>query len=188
MAVTLGVIAEDNSDVEVIRKLVSRLSNKRIKIKKFTGQGCGKIIGKCRRWTESLRDMGCTRMILMHDLDLKNLKNLRAAIEEALKPSPILKSIVVIPVKEIEAWLLADHDAITKLFSLKTPISKIANPESESRAKEKLASLVYRHSARKTTYLNSVHNERLAEFISLETVGLRCPSFVPLRDFIKNDL
>ena len=86
MAVVLGVIAEDNSDVEVIRALVRRLSTKTVKIKKFTGQGCGKIIGKCRRWTESLRDMGCTRMILMHDLDQKSLKTLREAIDEALAP------------------------------------------------------------------------------------------------------
>ena len=168
--------------------LLRKLSNKQIKIKKFTGNGCGKIVGKCRQWAVNLSDVGCSRLLVIHDLDQRKVAQIQNAIAAALHPCPIEKHAIVIPIKEIEAWFLADHDAITAAFNLKKAIPRIPNPEAEPRAKEKLGALIYRHSNHKTTYINAVDNLRIAKHVSIAKVRERCPSFGALESFAANHL
>jgi len=42
------------------------------------------------------------------------------------------RRVVVIPVREIEAWLLADHEAVSKAFKLDPALRKQANPETHT--------------------------------------------------------
>src|SRR6266403_5712319 len=105
----LGIIAEDQSDVDIVHLVLKKSAKKAFTVQKFIGHGCGKIRGKCRAWAENLCRRGCDRLVLIHDLDNKNAVELRNAIQAALAPCPVPKHVIVIAVQEVEAWLLADH-------------------------------------------------------------------------------
>jgi len=70
----VGIIAEDDSDIDSARVLIHRISgNNKIGIRKFIGKGCGKIKRKCHAWANQLNMKGCSTLILIHDLDTNKL-------------------------------------------------------------------------------------------------------------------
>jgi hypothetical protein len=86
----IGLIAEDSSDVEVINELARKIAGvKRYTIRKFVGNGCGKIRGKCLQWAQALKDQSCSSVILLHDLDDKNLAELEGQLKVSFSPCPI---------------------------------------------------------------------------------------------------
>jgi hypothetical protein len=124
-------------------------------------------------------------LILVHDLDSANSADLRKALRIALDPCPIETHIIVIPEKEIEAWLLADHEAIGKVMSIS--LGRVPNPEAIMKPKERLRDLVYTRSRHKIRYINSIHNKEIAEACSLANLR-RCKSFRPLEEFLRTHL
>lgn len=186
MSILIGVIAEDKSDVDVIEEIIAKKRPRnRFKVRKFVGHSCGKVRTKCREWAKNLQMQKCTLLIVVHDLDENNINDLRTQLEAILQPSPIADHIIVIPIREIEAWLLADHSAINKTFGLK--LKRIANPESIRRPKERLRDLVYLRSNKRKVYANTIHNKRIAANASVREFA-RCSSFVPLNQFLNNAL
>ena len=118
---------------------------------------------------------------MVHDLDVHNESELRNRLEASIAPSRARASVVLIPKREIEAWLLYDEKAIASAFrEQKAPVLP-GNPESLQDPKKYLRDLVWK-SYRKS-YLNTLHNPIIAKHIS---VGLlkRCNSFSPHFDFI----
>jgi len=186
MTARVGIIAEDDSDVDVVRAIIG-LHVKGIGIDKAVGKGCGKIQGKCRAWATDLKARGCNRLILLHDLDDKVLAALKTALTQALGNSPIQSHVIVVPVREIEAWLLADHNAIKTGLKLKNNIKMVSNPESINRPKEHLRDLIFKASEKKLRYLNRTHNKKIAAACSLASLR-RCQSFIPLDNFIANHI
>ena len=181
----LGIIAEDDSDVDVVKVLASKvLPRQTLVVRSFVGRGCGKLRSKSRYWASSLREQKCSILVLVHDLDTARLATLRAQLAEALDPSPIANSVIVIPVHEIEAWLLSDSVAIRRAFHLKKPVPKTANPESIPRPKERLEHVVYATSRKTKRYVNTLHNGRIAAELDLNLVR-RCPSFLLLENFLR---
>lgn len=184
MSRSIGVIAEDHSDIEVIRELVPRITGgRRYKLKTFVGHGCGKIKGKCKQWAADLRTRGCSALIILHDLDNKTSVVLENELRQALNPSPISKHAIVIPMQMIEAWLLSDMEAIKKVFNLPTVPNSIPNPESIFDPKAKLEQLVYLSSGKKKRYTNTIHNGVIAAEVCLDRLRT-CTSFSPLEQFI----
>jgi hypothetical protein len=92
------------------------------------------------------------------------------------------ETCVLIPVQEIEAWILADIQAVTKIFSGWLP-DEIHNPEAIPSPKEHLEALS-RQANRRPRYSHAVHNPRVAQHLDLEKVYRKCPSFRPLKDFV----
>jgi hypothetical protein len=183
----VGVIAEDTSDINTIDILIRKIAHSRYSIKSFKGDGCGKIIGKCRAWSQNLFEQGCRYLLIFHDLDKKDIAQLRAKLASALGVCPIERHLIVIPVEEIEAWLLADHAAITATMNLKTPQKAIADPENIRNPKERLARLVYEKSRHARRYINTVDNVKIASALKPENL-MRCRSFVPFYDFIRANI
>lgn len=73
----IGIIAEDNSDVEVIKILIKRILNRNdFGFKKMVGNGCGKLRRKAYDYALNLKNKGCDMLILFHDLDRNNYKTL----------------------------------------------------------------------------------------------------------------
>lgn len=183
----VGVIAEDVSDVDVVNAIFRKIARKKFGIRSFVGHGCGRLRNKCRAWAQVLRDRGCHFLVLIHDLDANRVDRLLVVIRQALEPSPITQYVIVIPVRELEAWLLADHKAIEKTFRFKRALKKISNPESIPHPKEFLRDLINQKSDKRIIYVNTVHNARIAENCTVANLG-ECASFRPLRDFILRTL
>ena len=188
MSIQIGVIAEDVSDVSVAKKLLQKRATKSFQVKHHIGHGCGTIVAKCGNWAKNLSDRGCSLLILLHDLDEKNLATLRANLHAALTVSPIKKIAVVIPVREMEAWLLSDGAAIAKALNISKEIPPVGEPERQPDAKKKLGELIYKTSEKKVTYVNTIHNEKIANEIALEAIRAKCPSFAAFDDFAKEHL
>jgi hypothetical protein len=66
----MGIIAEDDSDVAVMREVTLTLLKPRvIGFRQFVGDGCGKLRRKCGAWAEILARQGCSWLVVVHDLD-----------------------------------------------------------------------------------------------------------------------
>lgn len=179
----IGVIAEDDTDVAVVRELINKMvRGKAFSIKKFSANGCGKLIGKCYQWSVQLKARGCQLLLVLHDLDQRQEHQLRQQLEDALKSSPISKRAVVIPVREIEAWLLSDHNAIEKAMNLKQKVERVPNPQSIADPKKYLGEIIYLKSGKIKRYLTS-DNFKIAQKIDLANIR-KCSSFISFEKFI----
>jgi hypothetical protein len=189
MPVSVGLIAEDESDVASIKILINLISNKKVGCKSFVGRGCGKITRKCNAWAKQLQLKGCSILILVHDADTNNDKKLQELydlVKGALAPSPINKYMISIPIQELEAWLLSDTYAIKKALNLpKEPSIKKGIIENISSPKEYLGEIIARTSNGKKTFINTIHNAKIAQHLDIEKVRQKCPSFEPFYDFVK---
>lgn len=187
MTYRIGIIAEDSSDVEVLSELIAKISpNKRFIVRKFVAHGCGKIRGKCRQWALQLNREGCRLLILLHDLDTRTLSELKVQLENAINPSPIKKHVLIIPVREIEAWLLSDSAAIERALNLSQRVPYISNPESIVDPKKTLGEVVFLKSGKTKRYIVN-DNKKIASRIRLESIR-RCSSFLPLECFVRAHL
>jgi hypothetical protein len=180
----IGFIVEDKSDFDVLCEFARKISRGNFAVKRSLGHGCGRIIGKCRAWAQELQRQGCSVLVLACDLDEQVLSKLAASLRDALEPCPIQRNIIVIPVREIEAWLLADHAAITRALRLKKALKLQANPEAVRRPKERLRDLVWERSGGSIHYLNTVHNGQIAKNCQVANLR-RCNSFIPFEKFVR---
>jgi len=182
MTKIIGIIAEDQSDVDVITLLLAKYIEKnQFSVKKFIGNGCGKLRSKCGSWTKNLIESGCHHVILFHDLDRYDEKILRATLEAKVPSKDFPTSFIVIPTEELEAWLLTDEGAIQKAFSLSKTPKRIEDCERVASPKEKIGQIVWQID--KKRYLNTVHNKKIAEHIKLDQIR-RCKSFATLDSHI----
>ncbi|MFV0678400.1 DUF4276 family protein [Variovorax sp. tm] len=180
--IQFGVIAEDDSDVKVVDVILKKYAPANsYKVKKFVGSGCGRLKNKCRVWTETLFKRGCKYVLVLHDLDRSNLEELRKDLQKKIPKDQFPNSLIVIPVEELEAWLLSDENALRDVFSLKSTPKRYANCEATVSPKEEIGRLIW--AAAKKRYINTVHNERIAERASLDNLK-RCSSYLPLDKFL----
>lgn len=162
----IGIIAEDDSDVAVIRELTLKLlGNRHIKFKRFIGHGCGKLRRKCRAWAKHLVEQGCLWLAVVHDLDLNDEQQLREQLTNAIAEVRARATVVLIPRQEIEAWLLFDANAIATAFNERRRLRLPGNPEALLNPKRCLRELIWR-SYRKD-YLSTIHNELIAKHIDV---------------------
>jgi hypothetical protein len=189
MSAIIGVIAEDDSDVEIVDELIKKiLPQKRYSIKSFVGHGCGKVRGKCFQWANVLKTKGCSKLILLHDLDEHNFTSLNNQLCTALKNCSIPKHIVIIPIKEVEAWLLCDNQAIKRAMKLRENVPPVANPQAILDPKKKLGEIIYLRSGKTKRYLNSAHNRKIAAELNLASVRKCCTSYLPLERFVLENI
>lgn len=182
-AVKIGVIAEDNSDLDVIYELTCKIiKENQFSFARFVGHGSGRLRRKCRAWAQNLSDRGCTHIIVVHDLDRSVEHELRSLLQAQLENLHFETSIVLIPIEEVEAWLIADPMALKAVFNMNKAPKVPKRPETIQSPKEYLARLVRKDS--KAQYLNTVHNRRIASALALSSLE-RCPSFQPLPGFLE---
>lgn len=185
--IRIGIIAEDNSDVDSLKILIKRISNmERIGFKKFAAKGCGKIKRKCLAWANDLKIKGCTHLILVHDLDRNELSKLREKLEDLISPCPISSYLICIPIEEMEAWFLSDPSAISQALKI-NKININNHPQKISSPKEEIGKLVKRASKGEKTYINTKHNSLIASLIDLNKI-LICDSYVPLHKFVIDNI
>jgi Domain of unknown function (DUF4276) len=179
----IGIIAEDESDVAVIREItLTLLKPSTIGFKRFVGNGCGKLRRKCGAWAKILVDQGCHCIAVAHDLDTNNEAQLRAELETAVAPAKAQASVVLIPRREIEAWLLYDAEAIAKAFREHKRPALPGNPEALGDPKKHLRNLVRAKYGKR--YLHTVHNVLIAKHINVARLA-GSHSFAPHLNFVQ---
>lgn len=142
----LGIIAEDISDVNVLKILAKKITNRKFTTHHHVGKGCGAMKTKIPGWCQAFLDKKVSAVVVVHDLDRNNASDLRALLESAIIKNVFKHTTVVIPIEELESWLLCDEDAIFKALKLSTPLKPIHHPETVSSPKESLGKLVQKHS------------------------------------------
>lgn len=173
----IGIIAEDDSDVAVVREItLSLLRPHTVGFKRFVGNGCGKLRRKCGAWARNLVRQGCPWIVVVHDLDVYDEKDLRAELTNAIEPAKPKASVVLIPKREIEAWLMYDGQAIAAAFHENRRPFLPGNPEVISDPKKHLRNIIWRRYRK--NYLHTVHNPLIAKHINVKLLA-SSGSFAP---------
>ncbi|HEY7426555.1 MAG TPA: DUF4276 family protein [Gemmataceae bacterium] len=181
-----GLIAEDPSDIETLKVLIRRLlRNSTLRIEGKGYDGCGEMLRKGASQLRLLADLGCSRFIVCYDSDGDPpAERRREAIAKIIKPSGLKTTscLVLVPVQEIEAFILADIQAVTQIIPSWKP-EPILNPEQIRSPKEHLEKLS-RDSKQRPRYAHATHNPQAAKYLDLEQVRQKCPSFRALIKFV----
>jgi hypothetical protein len=178
----IGLIAEDNSDIEVVDEILLKyMPSSHYSIKKFVGNGCGKLKQKSQSWTDSLFRQGCEHVIIFHDLDRNKENELRQLLNSKVPQRDYPCSLIVIPKEEMEAWLLSDSEALRDVFKMGQLPKTYHDCELVNSPKEEIKSLVWQKSRKR--YLNTIHNKQIAAKVSLENFR-RCSSFSDFDTYI----
>ena len=182
-----GILGEDKSDVATLKAIVRRLAGDAslpVKVKGYGGSGemlrnGAKQIGFFKN------DYGCTRFIVCHDADGPDPKPNRDLVQDRIiRPScaEATNCCILVPVQELEAWILADIECAITLFPAWKP-NPISQPESIPSPKEYLEKLSRDHKQR-PRYSHATHNEQMAKHLDLDKVARKCPAFRVLVDFV----
>ncbi len=180
-----GVIGEDDSDVAVLCVLIRRLlNNSSLPIRKKGYDGCGEMLRKAARQLRDFAEAGCRRFIISYDVDRSTPDERREAVRtKIIIPSGLdLPYLALTPQEEIEAFVLADLQAVTRIIPSWQPDS-IPNPEAIPSPKEYLTKLS-RDSRRKPRYDYVSDNPRVAVHLNLDLVRAKCRQFRPLVTFV----
>jgi hypothetical protein len=182
---SLGVIAEDDTDFEVIQVLAGRISGN-IRVRRRVAQGGSNIRRKAAVWMRQLAEEGCRRLVILHDLDrnpANNALNDEARLRQVLTAIPVppgVQRVVCIPVEEIEAWFWSDPVTVREVGRG----SGVASPSPHLIRKPKEALVRLSQTAGgKPRYSTNV-NPDLAKMLDLDLCARRCPSFQMLRSFL----
>jgi hypothetical protein len=186
-----AVIAEDANDFACLKVLIRRLANDQsVRIKGKGYAGCGDMLNKGKRDLQSYGQQGCHKFIICYDRDRDCAqKRYEEVIAKIIKPANIKNPhnliCILIPTEEIEAWILADIQAVSKIIPTWQPSQEYHQPETVNSPKEHLTRLS-RDNRVKPLYVYTVHNERILEHIDLDKVKKKCPSFVELAVFVES--
>lgn len=190
-----GIIAEDNSDCDTLKVLVKRLSGDskpRFTTKGFKGGGNLMKFGD-RELRQFKDKKGCNRFIICHDADgppSKVAGKYQEMVKKVVKPASVYDNennvCILIPVQELETWILADHNAIKKVIKKWSHKQNYNQPEQVANPKEVIEK-ASRISGKRPLFTHALHNTKVAEHLNLEIVKKKCPSFAVLADFIEKN-
>jgi hypothetical protein len=181
--VKIGVIAEEHDDIDVLYELACKIiSENKFGFNRFVGHGCGTLKRKCNAWSRNLIKRGCSHIIVIHDLDNNDESKVRGQLEESIKDIDFAGRLILIPIYEIEAWLLSDTFALKQTFNMKNTPKVNKHPETIRNPKEYLRDIVWKHC--KKHYINTIHNKRIAKTIRIGKLSV-CNSFSPYPQFLK---
>jgi hypothetical protein len=182
----IGILAEDRSDAEALKVIVRRLSSKsnlRVVAKGFGG--CGELCRKAGAFLNDFAAQGIEKVIICHDADGPDAAPVEAKVRAILREKGIsldASKKIIIPVQELEAWIMADETAIATVIPT-FKLNAVSQPEMRASPKEWLVRESMRGRSR-PLYIPTAHNHRVAAHLDFQKVSTKCPSFAPLRKFV----
>lgn len=174
----LAILAEDESDAEVIAHIVKRfLNNEKLSIKKKGYGGCAELRRKGARDIKSWSARGVAKFIVCHDADSESPRTIHDKVmQTVVRPSGVQgKCCIAVPVQEIEAWLIADETAFTEVKKT-FQFVRHSQPEGIQSPKEWLIRQS-KASNGKPLYSPKTFNAAVARHLRLDVVRAKCPSF-----------
>jgi hypothetical protein len=171
----------------MLRTIVRRLrDDDRLPVKGRGFSGAGNLLNCGAAELRFLSRAGCVKLIVCYDADGRDPAARRdEVIRKIVKPSGVGDCCVVIPVQEIEAWILADLDCLTKIFKFKVWNPKpYDSPELVPKPSDELIRYCRELKPIPREYLKTAHNPRAAEHLDFVVVRRKCPSFRVLQDFV----
>lgn len=198
------VLAEATSDFDCLKILIRRLANnKSIPIEGKGFGSCGDMLNKGARLLKYYDGMSkeSHKFIICYDKDKDSpRKRYEEVISKIIKPAGIKKPqhliCILIPTEEIEAWILADLKAISNVFTSWDPEKvytssdsekKFLHPEKITNPKETLKSLINKDRP-KPLYTDTSDNKKIMDYLNLDELKKKCPSFVELAEFVENGI
>lgn len=179
-----AVLAENESDRNTLIVLIRRIAgDNRIHIEGPKYRGCGEMLKKGAEQLIKYKRMGTIqRYVICYDSDGKNAEARRQElISKIVKPANIKHPVcALVPIQEIEAWIMADMKAVKKVITSWDYGKDIPRPEMIESPKEHLEKLSRQNQNQKPRYSHAMHNEKIAVHLDLESVKHKCPSFSPL--------
>jgi hypothetical protein len=182
-----AVLGEDASDTESLKHIIRKLANNAslsIKTKDF--DGCGDLLNRGHRILKLFSDNGCERFVICYDCNGHDPTERRQEAERrVIRASGIQTDhVIVVPVQELEAWIIADNAAVQAVVR-SWQVTDITSPERIRDPKEYLKKMS-RGPNMKPRYDPANHNPDIAKDLDLDKVAQKCPSFRPLVAFIKS--
>lgn len=188
------VIAEASSDIDCLKILIRNLANnKSIPIEGKGFGSCGDMLNKGAKLLSFYgKQKESHKFIICYDRDKDSAQQrYEQVISKIIKPAEIKKAgnliCILIPTEEIEAWILADIKAVSKVFSSFQSKKEFLHPETVANPKETLESLINKDKQR-PLYTDTSDNKQIMEYLDLEIVKKKCPSFAELADFVENNI
>lgn len=183
----IAVLAEDRSDADALVVLVKRISgnlNCRVFRKGFSG--CGELCRKADSHIADFASNGATHFIICHDSDGNDPEEIREKVRVGIKAKIDLgfyEHKIVVPVQELEAWLIADDEAISKVIP-SLSIGVVEQPENIDSPKEWLIRASQKGRSR-PLYSPPTFNHKVAQHLNIAKVEKKCGSFCELTSFIR---
>lgn len=188
MGIVYGILGEDKSDKDTILAIIRSLACDNSIVGKGRGfNGKGNLLNNGARELRSLHSGGCRRFVICLDSDDKSIAALREDVRrKVIEPSGVpLECCIVIAVRAIESWILADIDEAIKRWKkhpqwrpreVKWP-EKLNDPKSELRRMSQAGRI-------RPSYEPHTDNHLIASHLNLGRVADKCPSFRCLRDYV----
>lgn len=185
MTMTLGMIVEGASDYDVLNTLLGRMCRTRYRVLRVLSRGCGKLRTKGEAFARDLKVRGCSALVVAQDLDDQDFSVLSDSLTCLTEAVHFDKKCIVIPIREIEAWLLSDEYGIRAAFpSLRKVPAATPSPEGVLDAKGRLYDIVLAASNKRLEYACSSDNVRIAKNVDIEKIRAKCPSFSAFAEFV----
>lgn len=134
-----AILGEDKSDVEMIDTLIRRIDGKsNLTVKKKGYEGCAEMLIKGSRHIKLFNDLGCSRFIICYDSDGDNthVRHQKIVSDVILKSGVKGSFCALVPIQEIESWILSDLKAITNIIPGWKPKEVFHHPETCNNPKE----------------------------------------------------
>ena len=171
----VGLVVEDKYP-EAIEEI-----SKKLGVKPIIRRQRGKIsVKEASAFAEELL-RSCEKVIILGDADC-NEKGERERLQEIYKslPEGLRESVhICIIVHELESWLLADENAISKVIGKN--VKPVENPERIHNAKEYLEGL-FEKGGKKQHLLA----EEIAKHVDVEKLRRKCASFADFERKVRN--
>jgi hypothetical protein len=183
-----AILSEDKADTDSLKCLVRRISGiDNLPVKTWGFDGCGDLLKRADKFVRLFSREGCNKFIICCDCDGSDPSDRSLTILSKFRASGVdHPHLILIPVHELEAWILADNAAMKNV--IKSWVSKeFSSPEKMPDPKGILVKMS-RGENRKPRYDPVNHNPKIAVYLDLDKVESKCPSFVPLVDFVRSQL
>jgi len=191
--VNYAILGEDSSDTATLAVLVRRLyaikypTRKVVPVVQRGYSGWAQLCRKGAREISALHKLGWRRFVVCIDADGVNPKpRYDKAYTSIVRKAKVPKTwLIIVPVQELEAWILADIEQVSNIIPSWHPVP-ITNPKGIASPKEHLRRLSRDPVNKYIRYKEAKDNPRMANHLRIEIVASKCRSFRSLIAFVRS--